>query len=313
MITEVVLPGAVGPAGPVGSVGPAEPLLRTRPVPPLLAGQALVRMEAAGISYAEQQMCRGAYRDQPPFPFVPGFDAVGVIDTLAGGSPRFAVGQRVAALTGTGAWADRLVLATDDLVAVPDGLHATDAETVIADGVTARRMLAAAPVGDGDTVVVLGAADDVGSLLVQLARHAGAQVVGVAAAYHLPYVREIGAIPLDRDTDLAAGIRRVAPRGAVAVFDHAADGPGPGPGAGSVGRGAASAGLWPGRERNPRDSRSHRAELHADLRAVFGHLAAGEITARIARAFPLSQIAEALRYAGSGAAAGKVVLLPDTD
>ncbi|GAA2101334.1 medium chain dehydrogenase/reductase family protein [Streptomyces albiaxialis] len=311
MITEVVLRGVGEPAGP-------RLRLRTRPVPPLLAGQVLVRVEAAGVSRAERQMCRGTYRDQPPFPFVPGHDVVGVVDTLAGvgtqapdGSQRLAVGQRVAALTGTGAWADRLVLAADDLVAVPDGLHGTEAETVLVDGVTARRMLAAAHVSDGDTVVVLGAADAVGSLLVQLARHVGARVIGVAAAYHLPYVREIGAIPLDRDTDVAAGIRRIAPRGAAAVFDHAADGTG-GPVCGPdglVGRTVTSVDLWSGRERNPR---SHRAELHADLHAVFGHLAAGEITARIARAFPLSQIAEALRYAGSGAAAGKVVLLPDT-
>lgn len=347
MITEVVLPGIVGPDGLE---------LRTRPAPPLRPGQALVRMEATGISFAEQQMRRGRYYDQPPFPFVPGYDVVGVIHALAGDGPRrcdtpdqpqFAVGRRVAALTKTGAWADRLVLPLDELVAVPDSLAAEDAETVIVNGVTARRMLAAARVSSGDTVVVLGANGGVGSLLVQLARHAGALVIGVASARHAPYVRELGAVPVDRHGDVAEAVRRIAPQGVAAVFDHVG-----GPGIrrsfsllarGGVlvaygtaatrdqrgnaqlpvyalfarlllwrvlpnGRSTTFFNLWAGRTRNPR---RHRAELRADLEALFDHLAAGHIAARIARAFPLSQIAEAMRYAESGAVEGKVVLLAD--
>jgi len=68
MITEVELPGVVEPDGL---------RLRTREVPRLAAGQALVRMEATGVSFAEQQMRRGRYYDQPPYPFVPGYDLVG--------------------------------------------------------------------------------------------------------------------------------------------------------------------------------------------------------------------------------------------
>lgn len=355
MITEVVLPGIVEPDGLE---------LRTRPAPPLRPGQALVRMEATGISFAEQQMRRGRYYDQPRFPFVPGYDVVGVIHALGddGHTPSgpssdrsarrpshqpFAVGRRVAALTKTGAWADRLVLPVDELVAVPDDLTAEDAETVIVNGVTARRMLAAARVSDGDTVVVLGANGGVGSLLVQLARHAGALVIGVASARHAPYLRELGAVPVDRHGDVAEAVRRIAPQGVAAVFDHVG-----GPGIrrsfsllarGGVlvaygtaatrdrrgnpqlpvyaliarlllwrvlpnGRSTTFFNLWAGRARNPG---RHRRELCADLEAMFEHLSAGHITARIARAFPLSQIAEAMRYAESGAVEGKVVLLAE--
>ncbi|MET9555204.1 medium chain dehydrogenase/reductase family protein [Streptomyces sp. NPDC006645] len=359
MITEVVLPGVVEPDGLE---------LRTRPTPPLRPGQALVRMEATGISFAEQQMRRGRYFNQPPFPFVPGYDVVGVIHALGddGHAPscpssrpsdrpsdppqshaRFAVGRRVAALTKTGAWADRLVLPLDELVAVPDSLTAEEAETVIVNGITARRMLSAARVRGGDTIVVLGANGGVGSLLVQLARHAGARVIGVASARHALYLRELGAVPVDRHGDFAAEIRRIAPRGVAAVFDHVG---GPGirrsfsllaRGGVLVAYGTAAArdrrgnaqlpvyalfarlllwrvlpngrsttffNLWAGRRRNPR---RHRVEVRADLEAVFDHLAAGHIAVRIARAFPLSQIAEAMRYAESGAVEGKVVLLAD--
>lgn len=338
MITEVELPGVVEPE---------ELRLRTRQTPAIAAGQALVRMTATGVSFAEQQMRRGKYYDQPPFPFVPGYDVVGVVEQLGDDESGLTVGQRVAALTKTGGWADRLVVDTADLTPVPDGVAAAAAETVIVNGVTARRMLATARVSAGDTVVVLGANGGVGSLLVQLATCAGATVVGVASQRHLPYVRELGAIPVDRDDDLTAAVRRVAPNGVAAVFDHVG-GPGIrrswsllGRGGTLVsygtaatrdqqgnprlpvlalfakllvwhalpnGRSATFYNLWAGRTRHPD---RFRAELRADLTAVFDQLLAGEITARVARTFGLSQVAEAVRYAESGAAAGKVVLVPD--
>ena len=91
--TEVVLPGVVEPAGLQ---------VRTRTLPPPATGQALVAVSASGISFAEQQMRLGTYFDQPPFPFVPGYDLVGVVEQ-AGPGAGVAVGQRVAALTKTGA------------------------------------------------------------------------------------------------------------------------------------------------------------------------------------------------------------------
>ncbi|MCE7002458.1 medium chain dehydrogenase/reductase family protein [Kibdelosporangium philippinense] len=331
MITEVELPGVVEPDGL---------RLRTREVPDLKPGQALVRMEATGVSFAEQQMRRGKYYDQPPFPFVPGYDFVGVIESS--GDSGLKVGQRVAALSKTGGWADRIVAEAADLVPVPDGLTAQDVEAVIVNGVTARRMLDFAKVGRGDTVVVLGANGGVGSLLVRLARHLGARVVGVVSQRHMAYVRDLGAIAIDRTGDVAAEIRELAPDGVKAVFDHVG-GPGIKRSWAMLGRGGAlvsygtaatrdQAGnaklpvlaligrllawkalpngrtatffnIWAGRKRNP-------AQLKADLEAVFNQLAAGVITARIAQVFPLSQISAAMTYAESGTAAGKVVVIP---
>src|SRR4051812_49825721 len=94
------------------------------------AGEAVVRVEVTGVSFAEQQMRRGKYYDQPKFPFVPGYDLVGVTG-----------GRRVAALTKVGGWADHVVLDEADLVDVPDGVSAEAAETVIVNGATAYRML----------------------------------------------------------------------------------------------------------------------------------------------------------------------------
>ena len=77
-------------------------------------------------------MRRGKYYDQPDFPFVPGYDLVGIDEST---------GRRVAALTKTGGWADYVVLDREDLVPVPDGLSAEAVETVVVNGLTAWRML----------------------------------------------------------------------------------------------------------------------------------------------------------------------------
>src|SRR3954451_5228686 len=142
------------------------PRVTTAPLPAPRPGQVLVRVEATGVSFAEQQMRRGKYYDQPEFPFVPGYDLVGTTG-----------GRRVAALTKVGGWADHVLLDEADLVDVPDGVSAEAAETVIVNGVTAHRMLhRAARVQRGQTIVVLGAAGGVGTVLVQLAVHAGVRV-----------------------------------------------------------------------------------------------------------------------------------------
>jgi NADPH:quinone reductase-like Zn-dependent oxidoreductase len=331
--TEILLPG----------VGEPESLqIRTRDLPAPQAGQALVRVEATGVSFAEQQMRRGKYYDQPAFPFVPGYDLVGTVEQgpLAG--------RRVAALTKVGGWADRVVLDGDDLVPLPDGLDPVAAETVVVNGVTAYRMLhRSARVSAGQTIVVLGAAGGVGSTLVQLARHAGIRVIGTAGAAQQDRLRELGAIALDyRSDDVPARVRELAPDGVAGVFDHVG---GPGivdswrmlarggtlvsygtastrdvPGnprlpvlkllarltAWSVlpnGRRATFFNLWAGRRLRPA---RFRAQLREDLGAVFELVAAGVIEPQVARRFRLTEAAAALRYAEEGGIAGKVILVP---
>lgn len=74
-VTEVVLPGVVEPSGLE---------IRVRPAPQPAAGEVVLAMEATGVSFAEQQMRRGKYYDQPPFPFIPGYDLVGVVVRVGG-------------------------------------------------------------------------------------------------------------------------------------------------------------------------------------------------------------------------------------
>src|SRR6476661_2231141 len=335
--TEIVLPG----------IGEPESLtVRTRELAIPGPGQAVVRVEATGISFAEQQMRRGKYYDQPAFPFVPGYDLVGVVESVGSGDlGGIQPGQRVAALTKTGGWANRVLLDTADLVPVPDGVDPADAETVVVNGVTAWRMLwRKTRVAPGQTIVVLGANGGVGSTLVQLAAHVGIRVIGTASAGNHAQLRDLGAIPVDyRDEDVPARVRELAPDGVAAVFDHVG---GPGiddswrmlaPGGTLVSYGTASTrdlpgnprlpvlkllarltawnllpngkhakffNLWAGRRLRPA---RYRAELRQDLTAVLRLLADGAITEQVARTFPLTDAAAALRFAEAGGITGKVV------
>ncbi|MEU7965157.1 medium chain dehydrogenase/reductase family protein [Streptomyces sp. NPDC049097] len=338
-LLEVVLPGKVEPEGLQ---------FRRGAVPTAGAGQVVIRMEATGVSFAEQQMRRGRYYDQPPFPFVPGYDLVGTVAEAGPGVAPALVGKRVAALVKVGGWASHVVLDAADVVEVPAGVGAAEAETLVVNGVTAWQMLhRKARVRAGGTILVHGANGGVGTVLVQLARAADLTVIGTASARHHDSLRELGVIPVDyRSQDVPARVRELAPGGVDAVFDHLG-----GrsvldswrllaPGGTLVSYGSAStrddtgSKQWPvlkilgrvwwwnalpnGRQAcffNVWASRAlsrdrFRSRLHADLTSVFGAFRRGEVTARIAARMPLTDAAEAMRLAESGTVAGKVVLVP---
>lgn len=338
-LIEVVLPGKVEPEGLQ---------IRRAAVPTAGPGQVLIRMEATGVSFAEQQMRRGRYYDQPPFPFVPGYDLVGTVLTTGEGVRPDLAGTRVAALVKVGGWASHVLVDAADTVEVPPGIGAAEAETMVVNGITAWQMLhRKARVRAGQTILVHGANGGVGTVLVQLAQAAGAKVIGTASARHHDGLRERGVSPVDyRTGDIPAQVRALAPGGVDAVFDHVG---GRGitdswrllaPGGTLVSYGTAStrddegSKQWPvlkllGRiwlwNTLPNRRRAYffnvwagralarnrfRTRLRADLTQVFAALQRGDVSARVAAEFPLARVAEALRLAESGTVAGKVVLNP---
>lgn len=167
-------------------------------------------------------MRRGRYPGQPKFPFVPGYDLVGTIHSVAADVDSALVGQRVAALTKTGGWATHALLTAADLVPVPDGLDPAEVETLVVNGLTAWQMLhRKARVRPGQTILVHGAKGG-GTTLVQLARHHGVRVIGAASLRHHDALRALGVDPVDyHDPDLlVARVRELAPGGVDAVFDN---------------------------------------------------------------------------------------------
>jgi NADPH2:quinone reductase len=337
--TRVVLPGLVEPSGLQ---------ITTAPVPVPGAGQLLVKVEATGISFAEQSMRRGRYFAQPAFPFTPGYDLVGTVLTAGSDADGELVGRRVASLTKTGAWADYTLVEARNSVLVPDGVTSEDAETVVVNGVTAWQMLhRAAHVKKGQTILVFGANSGVGGILIQLAQHNGIRVIGAASPRHHEVLRNIGVVPVDySDPDLAARVREIAPRGVDAVFDNVG---------GEMTRTAwkllgargtlvtfaivsvasatgglvmpflkaiAQAMLWsilPNGKRATfydvwsghrfRPARFRR-HLVQDSASLFNLLEDGVITANIAARFPLTDVIAAFELAESRTLNGKVILLP---
>lgn len=337
-VTEVVMPGLIAPDGL---------LIQERDLPAPATGQVLVLVEATGVSFAEQQMRRGKYYDQPPFPFVPGYDFVGTVEATGEGVDPAMVGARVAAVVKIGAWATHVLTDATHLVPVPGGIDPADAETLIVNGITAWQMLhTIAKVQCGQRIVVLGANGGVGSTLVQLAADAGITVIGTAATRHHDHVRSLGATPVDyRAPDLPARLRSLAPDGVDAVFDHVG---GPGiqdswrllrRGGTLVSYGSAATKDDLGKSQLPvlalvgrllvwnllpngrrahfynlwaghrRPTRFYR-RLRDDLTQVLERLAAGTLAPQVAARLPLVEAGRAMELAESHTVAGKVVLVP---
>ena len=330
---EIMLTGAGGPEMLRVTAGDA---------PEPGKGEVRVRVEASGVSFAEVQMLRQRYPRQPKFPFVPGYDLVGVVSSVGPGATGVRVGDRVAAMTRTGAWRTHVVVPASRVVPVPSSLDPGVAAAVVMNGVTAWQMVHdVARVRPGQTVLVHGAAGGVGTLLVQLAVLAGARVLGTASAAKHDVVRALGAEPIDyRAGSVPDAVRALAPAGVAAVFDHvggsglAASYEVLADGGVLINYGSAStlhdeghwlrpyvgtirrfAGWWLARLAGR--GRGRRARFYyvkagprftTALTEVFDLVARGSLTPRIARRLPLEQAAEALRLLVDGTASGKVVL-----
>ncbi|MDO3684889.1 zinc-binding dehydrogenase [Micromonospora sp. C28ISP2-4] len=160
-------------------------------------GQVVVDVAVAGMTFVETQIRRGIDRwhERPQLPYVPGGLVAGLVSAVGAQVDDAWLGRRVLASTGeTGGFAERAVALVGDLFPVPDGLSLPEATALYSDGSTAQGLVEHAEIGAGDWVLVEAAAGGVGSLLVQLARAAGARVVGAArGGRKLDVVRELGA------------------------------------------------------------------------------------------------------------------------
>lgn len=205
--------------------GPPGVLVATDvPDPEPSAGQVVVRVAFANITFVETQVRAG--RGPGPVsrtpPFVPGNGVGGaVIDVGTGVDPDL-VGRRVVTATGgVGGYAEAVAVPVTSLIDVPHGLDLEDAVALLADGRTAMALADAAALRPGERVLVEAAAGGVGSLLVQVARNAGATVVAAAGgADKLALATELGAtVAVDyREPGWTADVRATV-GGLDVVFD----------------------------------------------------------------------------------------------
>ena len=132
-------------------------------------GQLRVRVRAAGVGSTDLIMMAGRYLYAPKIPFVPGYEVAGVVDAIGAGVTGFQVGERVAALTVYGGFAELLVREVEHFLPIPERVSDRDAAAVILNYVTAWQMIhRVAEVQPGRTALVTGAAGGVGTAALQL-------------------------------------------------------------------------------------------------------------------------------------------------
>ena len=173
--------------------GPPE-VLEPAEVDEVRAGpdEVVIDVELANVTFVETQVRAGKPPHPSMLPALPAILGNGVGGTVAG---VLEAGRRVvASLNGTGGYAERVAVPTARLIEIPDGMPLRDAVALLADGRTALALAGRAGLRAGDTVLVEAAAGGVGTLLVQLARNAGARVVALAGqSRKLAIARDLGA------------------------------------------------------------------------------------------------------------------------
>ena len=184
-------------------------------------GELRVRVLAAGVSMPDVMAREGVHPETPKVPYTPGWDLVGVVDSIGNGATEFQPGQFVAAMPIHGAYAEFICLPEGELIAVPAGLDAAEAVSVVLNYITAYQMLhRSAKVKQGQRVLIHGASGGVGTAILQLGHLAGLEMYGTCSPRNASTVLQLGATPIDYHTeDIAKQIVRRTGDGADAVFD----------------------------------------------------------------------------------------------
>ncbi len=205
--------------------GPEVLKLRDVPEPHAGPGEIRIRVAAVGLNpmdpaFAAMPELAARFKITLPSGF--GYDFAGSVDEVGQDTGGFTIGERVYGGVMERAAADFVVIRTDASEAIfhtPEGLSDEVASTLYIAGATATAALAAVDVSSKDTVLVGGAAGGVGVFVVQLARLAGATVIGTASEGTVPFLRDLGAQPVAYGAGLEDRVRACAPEGITAALD----------------------------------------------------------------------------------------------
>lgn len=277
-------------------------------------GEVRVRVSAAGLNPVDWKIAgsaEAAARFGVSLPAGFGNDFAGVVDEVGDGVTGFAVGDRVYGGARAAAVADYAVvrLGTSELLHTPIGVNDVTASTLQIAGRTADAAISLIGVSAGDTVLIGGAAGGVGVFTVQLARRAGARVIGTASAAAADFLRALGAEPVTYGDGLADRVRELTRHGAVTA---AADMVGA-----EAARAALELGVSPDRIATIAAGGQEPAGVHATggrdatpgaLDRITAAIAAGEFVVPIEATFPIEQTRAAVELQRAGHVHGKVVI-----
>ncbi len=284
-----------------------------RPIPG--PGKVLVRVKAAGINPGEASIRKGLFADRWPatFPSGQGSDLAGVVEEVGSGVANVAVGDDVIGFTNDrSSQAEFVLVDSSNLVRRPANVSWEQAGGLFVAGTTAYAAVRSVALNAGDTVVVSGAAGGVGSIAVQLARNAGAKVIGLAGETNHKWLTDHGAIPVAYGDGVEDRIR-AASGGKIDAFVD------------TFGGGYVELALKLGVPKDRIDTiidfaaaakhgvkteGNHQAASADVLAELAGQLAAGRLEIPIAKVYPLAEVRSAYRELEQRHTRGKIVLEP---
>ncbi|MGC4950497.1 NADP-dependent oxidoreductase [Streptomyces sp. DT224] len=291
-----------------------------RPDPKVGPDTVLVKVRAAAVNPVDRQAREGNLDGllDTVFPVIPGWDVSGVVVQPGVAVDEFAVGDEVIGYVredflSRGTFAEYVAAPVRTLARKPLRLSFEEAAGLPLAGLTAYQVLhRVLRVQEGETVLVHAAAGGVGSLAVQLARHAGCRVIGTAGARNHDHLRTLGAEPVEYGDGLADRLRALAPDGIDAAFDTVG---------GDALRASAETLAPEGRLASIVDTevfsyggRYAFVRPDADDLAHLAELAEqGIVTVHVDRVFPLAETAAAQRLNAEGRTRGKIVVTVDWD
>jgi NADPH:quinone reductase-like Zn-dependent oxidoreductase len=294
--------------------GPEVLELRDVPEPHAGPGEVRIRVAAVGLNPMDPAFAATpdlAARFNITLPSGFGYDFAGRVDEVGEGTSRFKLGERVYGGVMERAAADFVVMKTDapeSIFHTPEGLGDEVASTLPVAGATASAAIAALNLSGTDTVLVGGAAGGVGVFAVQLARLAGAAVIGTASEGTFPFLRYLGAQPVTYGAGLEDRVRACAPGGITAAIDLF--------GTETI-ETALALGVAPDRivaiAAGPRPPGGARAVFGGQaqpdaLPQIAAAIVAKQLTVPIAATFPIEQISKAAALQADRHVHGKIVV-----
>jgi NADPH2:quinone reductase len=175
------------------------------------ATEVLIKIEAAGINYIDTYQRSGLY--QIPLPTTLGLEASGTVEGIGSDVSRFKIGDRVAYTNVLGAYAEYSTVDQNKVVALPDGVSFNEGAAAMLQGCTAHYLSQSTyPIKKGDSCLIHAAAGGVGLILTQMAKNAGAYVIGtVSTPEKAELARSAGAdeVILYSQTDFEAEVKRI--------------------------------------------------------------------------------------------------------
>ena len=314
--------------------GPDDLTLVDIPDPVPGPGEAVVKIEAAGLNFFDTLIIAGKYQTKPAFPFSPAAEFAGVVENTGSGVERVQAGDRVMGYVGYGCARERIAVKAETLVGIPDDLDFDRAAGLsITYGTTMHALKDRGKLQAGETLAVLGAAGGVGLAAVEIGKAMGARVIGCASSDEkCAFARQRGADETVNytTTDLRDALKELTGgQGADVIYD---------PVGGDYAESALRATAWKGRylvvgfaageiprlplnlvllkgcdvvgvfwgaftEREP-------AAQAANLAQIVAWCAEGKLSSHVHAIYPLADTAQALKDIAARRIMGKAILRP---